>query len=215
MGRYVTRRGSPSLRYKHPVPVHRTRRINRDIFCLGTANNQSMVISDACCGFWDSLAKYRPQHRPTSPRANPHLETHDQINKSKDMTHWAWQERRSPKLLLQGECFTTKSASQAEMSHLQPARLVHRLTGSSRNFNAIPGRPSAPKSRGCRNPIAPLVGIAAVARADLMAGAEFDVRKANLLRQCLGQMGATPADASKIAMPDEDAPEDPADKYFA
>jgi hypothetical protein len=59
-----------------------------------------------------------------------------------------------------------------------------------------------------------LVGIAAVARADLMAGGEFDVRKANLLRQCLGQMGATPSDSSKVSLPDEEAPEDPADKYF-
>jgi hypothetical protein len=50
-----------------------------------------------------------------------------------------------------------------------------------------------------------LVGIAAVARADL---------KANLLRQCLGAMGATPADSSKITLPDEEAPEDPSAKYF-
>jgi hypothetical protein len=60
-----------------------------------------------------------------------------------------------------------------------------------------------------------LVGIAAVMRADLMAGGELDVRKANLLRQCLGQMGATPSDASKVKMPGEEAPEDPAAKYFA
>jgi hypothetical protein len=59
-----------------------------------------------------------------------------------------------------------------------------------------------------------LVGIAAVVRADLVAGGEFDVRKANLLRQCLGQMGATPADASKITMPSEEAPDDPSARYF-
>jgi hypothetical protein len=59
-----------------------------------------------------------------------------------------------------------------------------------------------------------LVGIASVARANLMSDAEFNVRMANLLRQCLGQMGATPADASKITMPDDGAPEDISKKYF-
>jgi hypothetical protein len=36
----------------------------------------------------------------------------------------------------------------------------------------------------------------------------------SLLRQCLGQLGATPADASKVTMPAEKAEADPADKYF-
>jgi hypothetical protein len=60
-----------------------------------------------------------------------------------------------------------------------------------------------------------LTAIACIARADLISGGEFNVRMANLLRQCLGQMGATPADASKITLPDDAEPEDPADKYFA
>jgi hypothetical protein len=59
-----------------------------------------------------------------------------------------------------------------------------------------------------------LVGIASVVRADLIAGGEFNVRKANLLRQTLGMMGATPSDASKITLPDDGATEDPANKYF-
>jgi len=58
-----------------------------------------------------------------------------------------------------------------------------------------------------------LAAIACIARADLVSGGEFNVRMANLLRQCLGQMGATPADAAKITMPGTDT-EDPADKYF-
>jgi hypothetical protein len=60
-----------------------------------------------------------------------------------------------------------------------------------------------------------LTVIACVVHADLVSGGDFDVRKANLLRQCLGQMGATPVDASKITMPDEDVPDDSAAKYFA
>jgi hypothetical protein len=58
-----------------------------------------------------------------------------------------------------------------------------------------------------------IVEIASIARADLASGCA-DARMAILLRQCLGQMGATPADASKVAMP-EDKVEDPLAKYFA
>jgi hypothetical protein len=60
-----------------------------------------------------------------------------------------------------------------------------------------------------------LTAIACIARANLISGGEFNVRMANLLRQCLGQMGASPVDASKITLPNEGEPEDPADKYFA
>jgi|GEM_PF-855449 len=59
-----------------------------------------------------------------------------------------------------------------------------------------------------------LVGIACVARANLMSEAEFNVRMANLLRQCLGQMGATPADSTKVTMPNDEV-KDPSDKYFS
>jgi hypothetical protein len=60
-----------------------------------------------------------------------------------------------------------------------------------------------------------LTAIACIARADLISGGELNVRKVNLLRQCLGSMGATPADSSKITMPIDENPADPADKYFA
>ena len=43
-----------------------------------------------------------------------------------------------------------------------------------------------------------LVGMAATIQGRLMAGQEVGVQSLNLLRQMLGQMGATPADASKI-----------------
>lgn len=64
-----------------------------------------------------------------------------------------------------------------------------------------------------------LLEIASAIRARLMLpsadGQEVGVQALNLLRQCLGQMGATPADASKVKLPDgEGGPEDPADKYL-
>ena len=59
-----------------------------------------------------------------------------------------------------------------------------------------------------------LVEIAATIRARLMSGEEVGVQALNLLRQCLGQMGASPADASKAgAMPGGEK-EDPAGQYF-
>jgi hypothetical protein len=58
-----------------------------------------------------------------------------------------------------------------------------------------------------------LVGIAATIRARLIAGDDIGVKAANLLRMCLGQLGATPVDASKVRMPVEKV-DDPADKYF-
>jgi hypothetical protein len=59
-----------------------------------------------------------------------------------------------------------------------------------------------------------IVGIASIARAELTAG-NADIKMLALLRQCLGQLGATPADASKITLPDEDDEvEDPSSKYF-
>jgi hypothetical protein len=59
-----------------------------------------------------------------------------------------------------------------------------------------------------------IVGIASIARAELAAGCA-DIKMLTLLRQCLGQLGATPADASKVNVPDDDdEAEDPSSKYF-
>lgn len=53
-----------------------------------------------------------------------------------------------------------------------------------------------------------LVGMAANIQGRIMAGQEVGVQAMNLLRQMLGQMGATPSDASKIAMPEEEEKDD-------
>ncbi|MBB4192782.1 hypothetical protein [Rhizobium aethiopicum] len=59
-----------------------------------------------------------------------------------------------------------------------------------------------------------LVEIASYVRGRLMANEDVGVQALNLLRQCLGQMGATPADASKAGAKPGGEEEDPADKYF-
>ena len=58
-----------------------------------------------------------------------------------------------------------------------------------------------------------LLGIAVGIRARLIACEPVDVQALNLLRLCLGAMGGTPADASRVTMPADDE-EDPADAYF-
>jgi hypothetical protein len=60
-----------------------------------------------------------------------------------------------------------------------------------------------------------LVGIASEIRGKLIAGEEVSVNGLNLLRLCLSQMGATPVDASKITLLEEEDDEDPANKYFS
>ncbi|MGO7185303.1 hypothetical protein ACCT14_33015 [Rhizobium brockwellii] len=53
-----------------------------------------------------------------------------------------------------------------------------------------------------------LVGMAANIQGRIMANQDVGVQAMNLLRQCLGQMGATPADATKVAVPDGDEEKD-------
>ncbi|PKA40442.1 hypothetical protein CWR43_28095 [Rhizobium sullae] len=48
----------------------------------------------------------------------------------------------------------------------------------------------------------------------MIAGQDCGVQAMNLLRQCLGQMGATPADASKAGAKPDGEKTDPADQYF-
>lgn len=57
-----------------------------------------------------------------------------------------------------------------------------------------------------------LVEVAVPIRARLWAGEEVGVQALNLLRQCLGQMGATPADASKVTLGEDE--EDPDEVFF-
>ena len=59
-----------------------------------------------------------------------------------------------------------------------------------------------------------LVEIASYLRARVRAGEEVGTPLLNLLRLCMAQMGATPADRSKVAIPDE-PDDDPAAQYFS
>jgi hypothetical protein len=53
-----------------------------------------------------------------------------------------------------------------------------------------------------------LVEIATIIRARLTGGEEVGIQALNLLRQCLGSMGATPSDASKVSVPEDDDEDD-------
>lgn len=58
-----------------------------------------------------------------------------------------------------------------------------------------------------------LLEVASTIRGNLIADGSIGVNQMTTLRQCLSQMGATPADRSKVTLPD--AKEDnPNDKYF-
>lgn len=59
-----------------------------------------------------------------------------------------------------------------------------------------------------------IVSIAATVMGRMIAGQEVGIQSMNLLRQCLGQMGATPADASRISLLDAPSEPDPADEFF-
>lgn len=54
----------------------------------------------------------------------------------------------------------------------------------------------------------PLVALAASIYGRLVAEQEVGVQSMNLLRQMLGQMGATPADKSKVVVPDGEEDKD-------
>jgi hypothetical protein len=53
-----------------------------------------------------------------------------------------------------------------------------------------------------------VVEIASVVRARLASGEDVGVQALSLLRLCLGSMGATPADASKVSWAPEEDPDD-------
>src|SRR5262245_60659201 len=58
-----------------------------------------------------------------------------------------------------------------------------------------------------------LVEIASILRAQLWHGT-WTLTGIRALRQCLNEMGATPASRSKVALPDAGGPTDPADEFF-
>ncbi|MFK4522827.1 hypothetical protein ABIF90_000808 [Bradyrhizobium japonicum] len=53
-----------------------------------------------------------------------------------------------------------------------------------------------------------IVGIASVLRARMQSGAEMGSKSLSLLRLCLSSLGATPADASKVAWAPAEEPDD-------
>jgi len=53
-----------------------------------------------------------------------------------------------------------------------------------------------------------LLEVAVTVRTRIASGQDVGVQALNLLRQCLGQMGATPADAGRVAFADEDEADD-------
>lgn len=55
--------------------------------------------------------------------------------------------------------------------------------------------------------------VACSIRGRLLAGEDVGVQALNLLRQCLGQMGATPADASKVSVSKSEE-EDPDSRFY-
>lgn len=58
-----------------------------------------------------------------------------------------------------------------------------------------------------------LMEITVTIRARVISGQDVGIQALNLLRLCLGQLGATPVDASKITVPD-DGEEDPDEEFF-
>lgn len=59
-----------------------------------------------------------------------------------------------------------------------------------------------------------LLEMASLIRGEIMAGRLPGIQRLNLLRQCLGSMGATPADASKVGAGGNDDNKDPEDAFF-
>jgi hypothetical protein len=59
-----------------------------------------------------------------------------------------------------------------------------------------------------------LVGIASIILARVMAGEDVGATLLNQLRLCMTQMGATPADRSRVVLAEE-PDEDPLDHYFS
>lgn len=59
-----------------------------------------------------------------------------------------------------------------------------------------------------------LVATAANILGRMIAGQDVGVQAMNLFRQCLGQMGATPADASKVGVKPDGEDEDPTAEFF-
>jgi hypothetical protein len=54
-----------------------------------------------------------------------------------------------------------------------------------------------------------LLEIASTVRGNITSGEDISVKELTLLRLCLSQLGATPSDATKITLPDDEKDKDP------
>ncbi|MFC3326219.1 hypothetical protein [Mesorhizobium cantuariense] len=122
--------------------------------------------------------------RPRTPLAKAAVEASDKKNPKR------FKQRREPKaggpLGTPPKWLTDTDASKAKSAWLLFQHEIPWLTQSHRM----------------------LVGMAANIQGRIMAGQDVGVQAMNLLRQCLGQMGASPADASKITVPDDEGEKD-------
>ncbi|CAI2935034.1 hypothetical protein [Aminobacter niigataensis] len=122
--------------------------------------------------------------RPRTPRAKAAVEASDKKNPQR------FKSRKEPKgngpLGAPPKWLTDTEASKAKSAWLLFQKEIPWLTESHRM----------------------LVGMAASIQGRIMANQDVGVQAMNLLRQCLGQMGATPSDASKITVLDDEDEKD-------
>jgi hypothetical protein len=122
--------------------------------------------------------------RPRIPKAKARLEARDKINAGR------FKNRKEPKSV--GELGDPPSwlvdtdSNKSKSAWLLFKREIPWLTESHRM----------------------LVGLAANIQGRVMANQDVGVQALNLLRQCLGSMGATPSDASKVTLPDDEDEDD-------
>lgn len=121
---------------------------------------------------------------PRTPAAKAAVSGRDKINPAR------FKDRKDPKADALGDPPSWFSETQRDVWAMF-AREVPWLNGSHRS----------------------VLEIAVIIRSRLVSQEDVGVQALNLLRQCLGQMGATPADATKVSLPDDGA-EDPDEAYF-
>lgn len=118
--------------------------------------------------------------RPRIPRAKAKLEARDKINAGR------FKDRKEPKV--------------SDVLGDPPSWLVDTKTNKARQAWLAISRDIPWLNSSHRI----LVATASSIYGRMMAGEECGVQALNLLRQCLGSMGATPSDASKVTLPDDD-----------
>lgn len=122
--------------------------------------------------------------RPRTPRAKAALEARDKKNPQR------FKNRKEPK-------------SVGELGD-PPSWLVDTETNKSKSAWLLFKREIPWLTESHRM----LVGLAANIQGRVMANQDVGVQALNLLRQCLGSMGATPSDASKVTLPEDEDEDD-------